>query len=287
MAMQHTRQAPGRDIHKHFSLAPARSHTITASSKASATAATRNPPPHPDPYKTGPKLAKRRRGHHTCHSTLSLPPAHLPPRSSHTLPHTSNHERAQTVKGGETPPACAPPLSGASASSTATATATATRSLAPSQAPHKPLHEPHRLYPSEVATDHAHLAHVPDTGNRGDASANVAEHPVRTRGSPRMSVLTVPGRGPWLRARVPARIGAAAVPCRTKQLRRVVACARADAVGRGVALGGLMSDDTKETAVWRSKRQRGTEMRSPGAESAREPGRPSLGNHRPRERRRR
>ena len=79
MAMQHTRQAPGRDIHKHFSLAPARSHTITASSKASATAATRNPPPHPDPYKTGPKLAKRRRGHHTCHSTLSLPPAHLPP----------------------------------------------------------------------------------------------------------------------------------------------------------------------------------------------------------------
>ena len=78
-AMQHTRQAPGRDIHKHFSLAPARSHTITASNKASATAATRNPPPHPDPYKTGPKLAKRRRGHHTCHSTLSLPPAHPPP----------------------------------------------------------------------------------------------------------------------------------------------------------------------------------------------------------------
>ena len=46
MAMQHKRQAPGRDIHRHFSLAPARSHTITASSKASATA-TRNPPPHP------------------------------------------------------------------------------------------------------------------------------------------------------------------------------------------------------------------------------------------------
>ena len=111
-AMQHTRQAPGRDIHKHFSLAPARSHTITASNKASATAATRNPPPHPDPYKTGPKLAKRRRGHHTCHSTLSLPPAHPPPSLSHTLPHTSNHERAQTVKGGETPPACASPLSG-------------------------------------------------------------------------------------------------------------------------------------------------------------------------------
>ena len=121
MAMQHTRQAPGRDIHRHFSLAPARSHTITASSKASATAATRNPPPHPDPYKTGPKLAKRRRGHHTCHSLLSLPPTHLLPRSP-TLPHTSNHECAQTVKGGETPPACAPPLSGVQTSSTATAT---------------------------------------------------------------------------------------------------------------------------------------------------------------------
>ena len=55
MAMQHKRQAPGRDIHKRFSLAPARSRTITASSKASATA-TCNPPPHPVPYKTGPKL---------------------------------------------------------------------------------------------------------------------------------------------------------------------------------------------------------------------------------------
>ena len=114
--MQHKRQAPGRDIHRHFSLAPARSHTITASSKASATA-TRNPPPHPVPYKTGPKLAMRRRGHHTCHSFLSLPPPHPPPAPSHA-PHTSNHECAQTVKGGETPPACAPPLSGVWASST-------------------------------------------------------------------------------------------------------------------------------------------------------------------------
>ena len=141
MAMQHTRQAPGRDIHRHFSLAPARSHTITASSKASATAATRNPPPHPDPYKTGPKLAKRRRGHHTCHSSLSLPPAPPPPRSP-TLPHTSNHECAQTVKGGETPPACAPPLSGVWASSTATATATATRSRSPPRAPTQALCRP-------------------------------------------------------------------------------------------------------------------------------------------------
>ena len=35
MAMQHKRQAPGRDIHMHFSLAPARSHTITAESHVS------------------------------------------------------------------------------------------------------------------------------------------------------------------------------------------------------------------------------------------------------------
>ena len=33
---RHRRQAPGRDTHKHFSLAPARSRTIPASNKASA-----------------------------------------------------------------------------------------------------------------------------------------------------------------------------------------------------------------------------------------------------------
>ena len=96
MTMQHMRQALGRDLHRHFSLAPARSHTITASSKASATA-TRNPPPHPDPYKKGPKLAKRRRGHHTCHSSLSLPPAHLPP----ALPHSSPHLEPRVCTDGE------------------------------------------------------------------------------------------------------------------------------------------------------------------------------------------
>ena len=168
MAMQHTRQAPGRDIHKHFSLAPARSHTITASSKASATAATRKPPPHPDPYKTGPKLAKRRRGHHTCHSTLSLPPRPPPPSLSPTLPHTSNHECAQTVKGGETPPACAPPLSGVWASSTATATATATCSLAPPQTPTQARHRPSARMSSQgpqrdrsgsAGSAHVHAAH--------------------------------------------------------------------------------------------------------------------------------
>ena len=97
--MQHTRQAPGRDIHKHFSLAPTRSHKITASNKASATAATRNPPPLPDPYKTGPKLAKRRRGLHTCHSTLSLPPTHPP--SPLARPHTPPHLEPRTGTDGE------------------------------------------------------------------------------------------------------------------------------------------------------------------------------------------
>ena len=68
------RQAPGRDFHKHFSLAPARGDT--------------NPPKPPAirprshvPYKTGLKLAMRRREHHTCHSFLSPPPA--PPRFPH------------------------------------------------------------------------------------------------------------------------------------------------------------------------------------------------------------
>ena len=166
-AMQHTRQAPGRDIHKHFSLAPARSHTITASNKASATAATRNPPPLPDPYKTGPKLAKRRRGHHTCHSTLSLPPTHLPPSLAHTLPHTSNHERAQTVKGGETPPACASPLSGASASS---------QQPQPQPQPHLP------------------------TGSRQAVDC----HTVPTRGTPCLSTRSQSGAGKWrMRRHVP------------------------------------------------------------------------------------
>ena len=72
--MLHNRQAPGRDFHKHFSLAPARSDTITASSTASATAATRNPPPHPDPYKTGPQARKATsRAPHLSLMPLSLP----------------------------------------------------------------------------------------------------------------------------------------------------------------------------------------------------------------------
>ena len=47
MAMLHNRQAPGRDFHKHFSLAPARSDTNPPSQ------ATRNSPPLPVPYKKG------------------------------------------------------------------------------------------------------------------------------------------------------------------------------------------------------------------------------------------
>ena len=54
--------------------------------------ATRNPPPLPAPYKTGLKLAMRRREHHTCHSSLSL----LPPRPAcapyyRPLPSASAH----------------------------------------------------------------------------------------------------------------------------------------------------------------------------------------------------
>ena len=77
--MLHNRQAPGRDFHKHFSLAPARSDTNPQ--------ATRNPPPLSVPYKTGLKLAMRHREQPTCHSSLSLPPPHpacalLPPPHS-------------------------------------------------------------------------------------------------------------------------------------------------------------------------------------------------------------
>ena len=82
--------------------------------------ATRHPPPLPVPYKTGLKLAMRRREHHTCHSCRSLPPPPNPrppspaptPPTRPVAPSTSNHEWTQTVKGGEAPPACAPPLSG-------------------------------------------------------------------------------------------------------------------------------------------------------------------------------
>ena len=58
------RRQPGRDLHKHVSLGPARSDTNLPSNPQSA--------PAPSPYKTGPKLAMRRRGHQTCHSSLSL-----------------------------------------------------------------------------------------------------------------------------------------------------------------------------------------------------------------------
>ena len=120
--MLHNRQAPGRDFHQHFSLAPARSDTITASSKTSATAATRNPPPHPDPYKTGPKLAKRHRGHHTCHSSLSLPPpphpacaplAPLPPSRPPSTRGREGHRQVSSWDARERPhlkPQRHPPL---------------------------------------------------------------------------------------------------------------------------------------------------------------------------------
>ena len=88
--MLNKRQAPGRDFHKHFSLAPARSDTNSPSNPQSAPApnpltrtSSQGPALHFNYYKTGLKLAKRRREHHTCHSSLSLPPPHpacaLPP----------------------------------------------------------------------------------------------------------------------------------------------------------------------------------------------------------------
>ena len=112
--MLHNRQASGRDFHKHISLAPARSDT--------------NPPKQP---------ANRSRSHsptrqgsssqcdvesttpvtHLSRSPPPIPlaPSHLRPTPFPSLctPDTSNHEWTQTVKGGETPPACVPPLSGA------------------------------------------------------------------------------------------------------------------------------------------------------------------------------
>ena len=52
--MPHKRQAPGRDIHKHFILAPARSHTKPSSNPQSALA--------PSPLQDRAKQAMRRRG---------------------------------------------------------------------------------------------------------------------------------------------------------------------------------------------------------------------------------
>ena len=103
MAMLHKRQALGRDFHEHFSLAPARNDTNPPSNKASATE---------QPAQRTVKQALHSKQH----------------SSRHAPSYTSNHEWTQTEKGGETPPACAPPLSGAR---TEHNTATATRSEAP------------------------------------------------------------------------------------------------------------------------------------------------------------
>ena len=68
--------------------------------------ATRNPPPLPLPYKTGLKLAMRRREHHTCHSSLSLPPPHPacalppPPHSRSFSPHPK-HLKPRVDTDGE------------------------------------------------------------------------------------------------------------------------------------------------------------------------------------------
>ena len=68
--MLHNRQAPGRDFHKHFSLAQP---VVIPTPQA-----TRNPPPLPVPYKTGLKLAMRRREQPHLSLIPLTPPA--PPR---------------------------------------------------------------------------------------------------------------------------------------------------------------------------------------------------------------
>ena len=78
--MLHKRQAPGRDIHKHFSLAPARSHTMTASNRASASRQTQE-------QQTAKQALQSKQ--HSNRNPLPLPHP----------PNASNRERAQTVKG--------------------------------------------------------------------------------------------------------------------------------------------------------------------------------------------
>ena len=90
--MLHSRQAPGRDFHKHFSLAQP---VVIPTPQA-----TRNPPPLPIPYKTGLKLAMRRREQPTCHSSLSLPPPH---------PACALLPRLRPPTPAPLPPLCPPP----------------------------------------------------------------------------------------------------------------------------------------------------------------------------------
>ena len=62
--MLHRRQAPGRDIHKHFSLAPARSHTIPPS----------NPQPAPAPSPLQDRAQARNATSRAPHLSLIPPP---------------------------------------------------------------------------------------------------------------------------------------------------------------------------------------------------------------------
>ena len=107
------RQAPGRDFHKHFSLAPARGDTNPkqpAIRPRSQSPTRQGSSSQCDVESTTPVT-------HLSRSPRPIPlaPSHLRPTPfpSRRTPNTSNHEWTQTVKGGETPPACAPPLSGA------------------------------------------------------------------------------------------------------------------------------------------------------------------------------
>ena len=73
--MLHRRQAPGRDIHKHFSLVPARGHTMAGSSKVSASSKA-SATTHSEQTQT----VKGRRGEGSDTQCMrTLPPAPRPP----------------------------------------------------------------------------------------------------------------------------------------------------------------------------------------------------------------
>ena len=89
MAMQHTRQAPGGDIHRHFSLAPARSHTYNNSEQQQGKRYSSNPQPAPAPRPLQGRVQARKATSRAPHLPLiPLSPPHPPPPAlSHAPPH--------------------------------------------------------------------------------------------------------------------------------------------------------------------------------------------------------
>ena len=72
-----------------------------ANNKASAAKQPAIRPRPQSPTKTGPKLATRRREHHTCRSLLSLPPPHPPP-SPPLAPNESSTASSNASATGQT-----------------------------------------------------------------------------------------------------------------------------------------------------------------------------------------